>query len=143
LAANLAAEPNPDASDAVTADFLPKLFDDLASGAVQLDEAVTQLADRDRERDIALVLGARLALEHSIVERSLARGAQDAATMLCRAAGLGVNGYSAILRMRRRRGHALNGSFSSLVAGYAKRPRLTPGELAEALAIDETAAEPA
>jgi hypothetical protein len=127
----------------VTADLLPKLFDDIACGAIELDEAVTQLADADRAADVATLVAARARLDPSIAARALESAAQETVAMLCRAAGLGVNGYAALLRMRRRHGRPLDGSFSALAAAYVNRPRPTPRQVTEALvAPKEDAAEP-
>jgi hypothetical protein len=123
----------PDASRTMIADFPRQFFADVASGAVQLDDAATQLADHDCEREIAGLIGERTGIEQAVVERVLRDDAQEPLGILCRAAGLSVNGYSAILRMRRRRGHGLDGSMSVLLRSYVSRPKLSRKQLAEAL----------
>ena len=117
----------------MTADLLQQLRDDVASGAVQLDEAVTQLADLDCESEIAALIGGRTCIEVSAVARAFAAGSQEPVALLCRAAGLSVNGYSAVLRMRRRSGRSLGGSVSALLGAYQSRPKFTRVQLADSL----------
>ena len=117
----------------MSSDLLQTLQSDLADGAVTLDEAVIRLADADRDRDIAALIGTRLSVEADIVARALTAHWQEAAAMLCRTAGLGANGYSAVLRMRRRAGRILDASPAALLAAYVQRPRASREELAEVL----------
>jgi hypothetical protein len=117
----------------MSTDLLQTLQSDLADGAVTLDEAVIRLADAGRDRDIAALIGKRLSVEADIVARALTARWQEAAAMLCRTAGLGANGYSAVLRMRRRAGRILDASPAALLAAYLQRPRASPAELAEVL----------
>jgi hypothetical protein len=119
----------------MSTDLLQALQSDLADGAVTLDEAVIRLADVDRDRDIAVLLGRRLSVDEDIVVRALAARWQEAAAMLCRTAGLGANGYSAVLRMRRRAGRTLDASPATLLAAYLQRRRASREELAEVLHV--------
>jgi hypothetical protein len=48
-------------------------------------------------------VGQRTGLSAAAVERALAAKSPERAAVLCRAAGFGANGFSAVLRMRRRR----------------------------------------
>jgi hypothetical protein len=119
----------------MSADVLQTLLTELAEGAVTLDDAVIGLADADRGGDIAALIAARLAVDADIVGRALTARWQEAAATLCRTAGLGANGYSAVLRMRRRAGRTLDASPAALLAGYLKRPRASREELTELLHV--------
>jgi hypothetical protein len=119
----------------MSTDVLETLLSELADGVVTLDEAVIRLADADRAEDIAALIAARLTVEADIVARALATRWQEAAAVLCRTAGLGANGYSAVLRMRRRAGRTLDASPAVLLAGYLQRHRASREELAELLHV--------
>jgi hypothetical protein len=107
----------------------------LADGVVSLDDAVISLADADRARDIGALIGTRLTVDPDVVVRALTTRWQEAAAVLCRTAGVGANGYSAVLRMRRRAGRTLDASPSALLAGYLQRRRASAEELAELLHV--------
>jgi hypothetical protein len=119
----------------MSTNFLQALQSDLADGAVTFDEAVIRLADADRDRDIAVLIGRRLSVDEDVVVRALTTRWQEAAAMLCRTAGLGANGYSAVLRMRRRAGRTLDASPATLLASYLQRRRASQEELAEVLHV--------
>jgi hypothetical protein len=102
---------------------LQQIEDDLGQGKIALDEAITELADAQRDDDIACLLGPRMSLPDAAVRRVLDAPAEEPAAMLCRAAGLSVNGYSAILRMRRRMRPCADPPASVLLAGYRQLPR--------------------
>jgi hypothetical protein len=119
----------------MSTESLQALLRDLAEGAVTLDEAVIGLADADRTGDIAALVGARLKVEADVVARALTSGWPEAAAVLCRTAGLGTNGYSAVLRMRRRAGRTLDASPATLLAAYMQRRRASPEELAKLLSV--------
>jgi hypothetical protein len=82
---------------------LDVLMDQIARGLINLDEAVTALADADAAPDVAKLLAERVDLRANTIVRALCALAEEPAALLCRAAGMKVNGYSAIMRMRRRR----------------------------------------
>ena len=119
----------------MSADPFQALLSDVAAGAVTLDEAVIRLADADRAEDIAALIGTRLTVDADLVARALTTRWQEAAAVLCRAAGFGTDGYSAVLRMRRRAGRTLDASPAALLAAYAQRRRASPEELAELLHV--------
>jgi hypothetical protein len=119
----------------MSADPFQALLSHVADGAVPLDDAVIRLADADRVADIAALIGARLGVDTDLVARALTTRLQEAAAMLCRAAGLNANGYSAVLRMRRRAGRTLDAPPSALLAGYLRRERASREELAEVLHV--------
>lgn len=83
---------------------LSTLKDQLRLGLILIDEAITELADQDRADDIAALITARLRFEPSDVSDILLAGPEAPTALLCKAAGVKLNGFSAILRMRHRRG---------------------------------------
>ena len=119
----------------MSTDLLLSLQNDLADGVITFDEAVIRLADADRDHDIAVLIGGKLTVEEDVVARALTTRWQEAAALLCRTAGLGANGYSAVLRMRRRAGRTLDASPATLLAAYLQRRRATREELAEILHV--------
>jgi hypothetical protein len=79
------------------------VIEQVTHGYLLLDDAVLAFADADQIAALALLVGRRIGLPAHAVERALAAKSPGPATLLCRAAGLGANGFSAVLRMRRRR----------------------------------------
>lgn len=71
-------------------------------GALRLDDAVIELADNNRVQEIVLILSLRAGLAEDDALPLMIGAPEQPAALLCRAAGLGLNGYSAVLRMRRR-----------------------------------------
>jgi hypothetical protein len=79
------------------------VLEEVTHGYVLLDDAVTAFADADEVAAVALLVGGRTGLPSAVVERALEAKSSGPATLVCRAAGLGGNGFSAVLRLRRRR----------------------------------------
>jgi hypothetical protein len=79
------------------------VIEEVTHGYVLLDEAVTSVADADQVAAVVSLLGRRTGLPSTAVERALEAKSSGPATLVCRAAGLGANGFSAVLRLRRRR----------------------------------------
>ena len=79
------------------------MLEQVTHGYVLLDDAVTAFADADQVAGLAVLVGQRIGLPVAAIERALDTKAPGPVTLLCRAAGLGGNGFSAVLRMRRRR----------------------------------------
>jgi len=75
----------------------------VTDGYLLLDDTVIAFADADHIAGIVLLIARRTGLSSATVARALETKSSGPATLLCRAAGLGVNGFSAVLRMRRRR----------------------------------------
>lgn len=117
----------------MTARSLQQLQEDLARGLIPLDDAITQLADAERNYDIAALIGSLVALQSVAVLRLLDAPAEEPVAMLCRAAGLSVNGYSAVLRMRRRMRPGATAAASALLGAYRQLPRVDPRDLAGVL----------
>lgn len=76
-----------------------------AQGLLALDEALAELADANCVVTIAAVVAERLHLQADVVARALDAESDEQISVICRAAGFSLNGFSAVLRMRRRRNH--------------------------------------
>ena len=99
-----------------------------ASGLLALEEAFVELADADCGQAIAALVAERIRLEEALVLRALEAADDQAISVMCRAAGFKINGYSAVLRMRRRHGRGAGSAptdaltfFSSLSRASAER----------------------
>lgn len=79
------------------------VLEEVARGCVPLDDAVTAFADADEVAAVAFLVGSCTGLRSTAVERAFKANSSGPATLVCRAAGLGANGFSAVLRLRRRR----------------------------------------
>jgi len=79
------------------------VLEQVTDGYLLLDDTVIAFADADHIAGIVLLIARRTGLSSATVARALETKSSGPATLLCRAAGLGVNGFSAVLRMRRRR----------------------------------------
>jgi hypothetical protein len=79
------------------------VVEQVADGYLLLDDTVVAFADADHIAGLVLLIGRRTGLPSAAVERALAARSSGPATLVCRAAGLGANGFSAVLRLRRRR----------------------------------------
>jgi hypothetical protein len=73
-----------------------------ANGLLAHDEALIELADADCADALAGVIAERLALRPDAVLRALEAPSDESIAVMCRAAGLKMNSFSALLRMRRR-----------------------------------------
>ena len=76
-----------------------------AQGLLALEEALVELADANCVATLAAVIAERVKLQHELVANSLTDESDEAISVMCRAAGFSLNGFSALLRMRRRRHH--------------------------------------
>jgi hypothetical protein len=81
---------------------LQAVLDGVTDGLVLLDEAAIKLADADAVEAITELLSRRVNLSADRVMRAVEAPSEAALAVICRAAGLNGNGFSAILRMRRR-----------------------------------------
>ncbi len=82
---------------------LDVLADLMSRGLLSMNDAVIELADAEAAFGVASLIGRKLELRPDIVVRVLYAQAEQPMMVLCRAAGLTLNGFSAVLRMRRRR----------------------------------------
>lgn len=108
---------------------LDEIADDISLGIMRLDEAVTELADANRLDELAELLERRIALPRNEALASLSDRAELPAALVCRAAGLSLNGYSAVLRMRRRASRDGGAVPGALLSAYPGIPRPTLEEL--------------
>jgi len=98
-----------------------------AQGLLALDEALAELADANCVATIAAVVGERTRVQPDVVARSLDAESDEPISVMCRAAGFSLNGFSAVLRMRRRRNRGSRSAsealahFSSLNRASAER----------------------
>jgi uncharacterized protein (DUF2336 family) len=118
---------------------LDVLMDLMDRRLIKLDEAVTELADVDATPDVAKMLAGQVDLRSDTVMRALCAPADDAVALLCRAAGLKMNGYSAIVRMRRRRRRGADGSPAQVLDQYLHIPLETAQRVLRFLKVRETA----
>lgn len=79
------------------------LLELIARGQLSFDDALVELADADAAMAVARLLAPRVVLRSDVIMRVLMAVPEDPALLLCRAAGLSLNAFSALLRMRRRR----------------------------------------
>lgn len=98
-----------------------------AQGLLALDEALIELADANCVVTIAAVVAERIRAQPDAVARFLDAESDEQISVVCRAAGFSLNGFSAVLRMRRRRNHGSRSAtealalFSSLNRASAER----------------------
>ena len=85
-----------------------------AQGLLALDEALAELADANCVVTIAAVIGERIRVQPDVVARSLDAETDESISVMCRAAGFSLNGFSAVLRMRRRRNHGSRSAAEAL-----------------------------
>lgn len=79
------------------------LVDLIDRGSLLFNEAVIEVADADQLVDLAALIGRRLGLPSETVVRNLFATSDQAAMLICRAAGLDLNAFSAVLRLLIRR----------------------------------------
>jgi hypothetical protein len=85
-----------------------------ANGLLALDEALVELADANCVVTIAAVIAERVRLQSDIVSSALDAESDEPISVICRAAGFNMNGFSALLRMRRRRHHGARSAAEAL-----------------------------
>jgi Uncharacterised protein conserved in bacteria (DUF2336) len=79
------------------------VVEQVRDGYLLLDDTVIAFADAEHIAGIVLLIARRTGLSAATVARALEAKSPGPATLVCRAAGLGANAFSAVLRMRRRR----------------------------------------
>lgn len=112
-----------------------------AKGLLAHEEVLAELADADCASALAAVISERTRLRPELVLRALDDDGDDTISVMCCAAGFKMNSYSALLRMRRRKGRGHDSApaqslsfFSGLTRASAERllPRLVAGLAARA-----------
>jgi hypothetical protein len=73
-----------------------------ASGLLAYDEALIELADAGCATAIAGLIAERVRLRAELVLRALDAPSDEEISVMCRAAGVKLDSFSALLRMRRR-----------------------------------------
>jgi len=89
-----------------------------AEGLLALDEALAELADANCVLTIAAAIAERTRLQPDMVARALDAESDEPISVMCRAAGFNLNGFSALLRMRRRR-HCGSSSATEALAFFS------------------------
>jgi hypothetical protein len=98
-----------------------------AQGLLALDEALAELADANCVLTMAALVAERIGVQPDMVARALDGDSDEPISVIFRAAGFNLNGFSAVLRMRRRRHHGSRSAaealayFSSLNRASAER----------------------
>src|SRR6266550_7347439 len=85
-----------------------------AQGLLAFDETLAELADANCIVTIAAVIAERVRLQADIVAQALDAESDEPISVMCRAAGFSLNGFSALLRMRRRREHGSRSATEAL-----------------------------
>jgi hypothetical protein len=83
---------------------LDELMDQIAGGGLRFGDAVIELADADRVSKLAILIGGRAGVACDALVRDLFAPDETPLMTTCRAAWLELESFSAILRMRSRRG---------------------------------------
>ena len=95
-----------------------------AKGLLALDEALVELADANCVVTIAAVIAERLKVQPPMVVGALDDESDEPISAMCRAAGFSLNGFSALLRMRRRRNQG-KGSATQALAFFSGLSRVS------------------
>jgi Uncharacterised protein conserved in bacteria (DUF2336) len=90
----------------------------VARGELPFGEAATELADADRLVDLTALLGLRLDLRSETILRNLLGVGKARMMLICRAAGLDANAFSAVLRLTSRRKPTARGEPARLLREY-------------------------
>lgn len=98
------------------------MIEQVMHGYVLLDDAIVELADGGIVSAIALLISERIGLEPEIVARTLAARSDEPLMLVCRAAGLNINGFSAMLRLRRRNRSELGLTPSQALVDFLEMP---------------------
>ncbi len=106
---------------------------EIVRGSAAVDEAVIALADENREAELATLLARRAGMDESVVARALRAEPVEATAAVCRIAGLPLNSYSAVLRMRARRSPSQSRALAVLIDAYRQTANASSKELAELL----------
>jgi hypothetical protein len=104
-----------------------------ASGLIAADEALAELADADCGAVIAGLVAERVRLDAALVLRALEAGDDQAISVMCRAAGFKINGYSAVLRMRRRHGRGAGSAPTDALSFFSRLSRASAERIVERL----------
>ena len=98
------------------------VVEQVAHGYLLLDDTAIAFADAEHIGGLVLLLARRTGLSSAAVERALEAKSSGPVTLVCRAAGLGANGFSAVLRMRRRRARDEDVNPAHALADFLQTP---------------------
>jgi hypothetical protein len=115
---------------------LQAVLDGVTDGLVLLDDAAIKFADADAVDAVTELLSGRVDLPADRVVRAIEAPSEEALTVICRAAGLNVNGFSAILRMRRRHLPS-NVSPTEVLAAFLETPLGTARQVVAMLKLHD------
>jgi Uncharacterised protein conserved in bacteria (DUF2336) len=101
---------------------LEVIMDEVERGVLKLDDAVVELAELDATPSIARLISPRVSLRPDTVTRALLESADEPVALLCRGAGLALGGYTAVVRMRRRRRRGSDSAANKLMEQYREIP---------------------
>jgi uncharacterized protein (DUF2336 family) len=99
------------------------LNEQVARGNLSVGEAAIELADADELVGLAAFMGLRLGLRSDTVVRNLFAAGEETLMLICRAAALNLDAFSAILRMRCRRRRGTITEPARLMKDYLRIPR--------------------
>jgi len=115
------------------------ILDRRASGLIVTDEALAELADADCGPAIALFVAERVKLAAGTVRRALDAADDQAISVMCRAAGFRINGFSAVLRLRRRHGHGTGSTPHEALKFFSDLSRASAESIVRQMAALNTA----
>jgi uncharacterized protein (DUF2336 family) len=106
---------------------------------LSIDDAVIELADTDRAIPLAKLVGGRGDVREDTVIRALFARSEEPIMLICRAAGLSINAFSAVLRMRRRRRRGNYGSVGESLRSYSQLSKSTVDRVMQLVKMREAA----
>lgn len=112
---------------------------EVESGKIAMDDAVIELADADATPDLSKLMGSRVGLRTDTVMRALCAPADEPVALLSRAAGMKINGYTAVVRMRRRRRRGSEAASTQLLEQFQDLPMETAQRVLRFLKVREVA----
>lgn len=105
-----------------------------AQGLLARDEALAELADADCTAAMAVLIAERVRLPSNAVARALDADSDEAISVICRAAGMRINSYSAVLRMRRRHKRGTGSAPAAALMFFSDLPLASAQKLVKRLA---------
>jgi uncharacterized protein (DUF2336 family) len=116
------------------------LDEQIARGNLTAGDAVVEIANADEPLDLAAFLALRLGLRTETIVRNLFAEGEETLMLICRAAALNVEAFSAILRMRSRRRCEAGGEPAQLMKDYMRIPRQMAENVMQSVREQERAA---
>lgn len=113
------------------------ILDRRAGGLLTFDEALAELADANCSVAIAAIIAERTRLQPDIVAHALQAESDEPISAMCRAAGFSLNGFSALLRMRRRSNHGTRSGADAL-AFFSGLPRASADRILQQMVPRKT-----